>query len=292
MRITSPYTYPQNWLKGNLHTHTTASDGKAPADEVVTMYQYDNYDFLSITDHRVYWAPRETRSGRTVLIPGQECHVLGETGATDAHVLSLGATRHIADRPDMQKIIDAINEAGGIAIVAHPRWTHMSYEEFAKLSNYAAFEVWNGGCADVDRADSSDYWDWYMTRFKRTLWGVGTDDMHNPAHDFGLGWTWANAFDNVDSILAAIERGDCYFSGGPRIETIMFDDSSIALHTSSARFVKFMKADGTVAKWVEGKNVKFADYQPKGDEIYVRAQVHGHDGTVAWTNPFFIQQGL
>jgi predicted metal-dependent phosphoesterase TrpH len=288
MKIRNPYTYPHNWLKGNLHTHTTRSDGKGSIDAVLAMYRDDNYDFLSITDHRKFWLPDVERLGRMLLVPGQECHVTDGNQATDAHVVSIGASGQIEDRPDMQEIIDAVNAAGGIALVAHPCWTYMPPEDLAGVTGFAAFEVWNGGCSDVHRADSSDYWDWLMTRFKRPAWGVGTDDMHKPDHDFGLGWTWVNAQSNVASILDAIRRGDCYASSGPRIETVKVDNGSIVLHTSSAKVVKFMKNDGAVARWVEGKNVKRAEYTPDGSETYVRAEVHGHDGTVAWSNPFFI----
>lgn len=290
MKILSPYSQPQTWLKGNVHTHTLRSDGKASVEDVIAMYRDDNYDFLAITDHRKYWSPPAARDGAMLLIPGEECHVTDDAGTTDAHVVSVGATGHVADGPDMQRIIDAVRDAGGIAIVAHPRWTYMTYETFASLKGYAAFEVWNGGCSDVGRAGASDYWDWYLTKRHPAVWGIGTDDMHNPLRDFGTGWTWVNSAKEPRAILDAIARGDCYATSGPRIETIRVADDTIALHTSSAKLVKFMQRDGGVAKWVEGKNVRRAEYRPSGSEVYVRAEVHGHDGTVAWTNPFMIEQ--
>jgi hypothetical protein len=289
LRIVHPYTFPHSWLKGNFHTHTTLSDGKSPLADVIAMYRDDNYDFLAITDHRKYWTPPAESDGGMLLMPGQECHVTDDAGTTDAHVVSLGARGHISDGPDMQRIIDSIREAGGAAIVAHPRWTYMAYETFAALRGYAAFEVWNGGCSDVARAASSDYWDWYLSKGLPAVWGVGTDDMHNGDHDFGTGWTWANSAKDPASILDAISRGDCYATSGPRIETIRVDGDTIVLHTSPAKLVKFMASEGRVVKWVEGKNVRHAEYRPSGTEIYVRAEVHAHDGTVAWTNPFTIE---
>ncbi|MDP2700984.1 MAG: PHP domain-containing protein, partial [Candidatus Rokubacteria bacterium] len=38
-------------LKGNLHAHTTFSDGRRPVAEVVERYRELGYDFLAITDH-------------------------------------------------------------------------------------------------------------------------------------------------------------------------------------------------------------------------------------------------
>ena len=39
------------WLKGNLHAHTTESDGSRPPQEVVDDYAARGYDFLMISDH-------------------------------------------------------------------------------------------------------------------------------------------------------------------------------------------------------------------------------------------------
>ena len=42
-------------LKGNLHTHTNASDGRYPVSDVVRIYKEKGYDFLGISDHDVYF---------------------------------------------------------------------------------------------------------------------------------------------------------------------------------------------------------------------------------------------
>ena len=41
----------RKWFKGNLHTHTTASDGKLPPEECYALYKSKGYDFLARTDH-------------------------------------------------------------------------------------------------------------------------------------------------------------------------------------------------------------------------------------------------
>ena len=41
------------WLMGNLHAHTTASDGRRPHQEVLDDYAGRGYGFLMISDHDI-----------------------------------------------------------------------------------------------------------------------------------------------------------------------------------------------------------------------------------------------
>ena len=41
-----------NWYKGNLHMHTTLSDGKITPEEAYDIYWEKGYDFIAMTDHR------------------------------------------------------------------------------------------------------------------------------------------------------------------------------------------------------------------------------------------------
>ena len=70
-------------LKGNLHTHTTLSDGVHGPDYMVEKYRQAGYDFLAFTDHRCfigpgpesvreYWAKLPQQCGAMVLLHGFE----------------------------------------------------------------------------------------------------------------------------------------------------------------------------------------------------------------------------
>ena len=51
MKFADPFAAPGKWYKGNLHTHTTESDGALDPAEVVRRYREAQYDFLALTDH-------------------------------------------------------------------------------------------------------------------------------------------------------------------------------------------------------------------------------------------------
>ena len=46
-----PFDKPGTFRKGNIHTHSTASDGTLPPEEVCRRYHEAGYDFLAITYH-------------------------------------------------------------------------------------------------------------------------------------------------------------------------------------------------------------------------------------------------
>ena len=48
---TLPFNKPGRFWKGNLHTHSTKSDGKLTPSEVMAAYRGHGYDFLALTDH-------------------------------------------------------------------------------------------------------------------------------------------------------------------------------------------------------------------------------------------------
>ena len=48
------YSKEGNWYKGNIHCHTTDSDGMLTPDEVVRLYKDAGYQFLAISDHNIF----------------------------------------------------------------------------------------------------------------------------------------------------------------------------------------------------------------------------------------------
>lgn len=43
--------FGKTWYKGNLHTHTTNSDGAYTPEKTIALYKSKDYDFLALTDH-------------------------------------------------------------------------------------------------------------------------------------------------------------------------------------------------------------------------------------------------
>ena len=119
------------WFKGNIHTHTTESDGDAAPEKVVSWYRRHGYDFLVLSDHNhltlLNYDAGKRRFKRPLMVPGEEVSVNIHEGITAIHVNGIGISRVVEPIdagevvPTLQASINAILEAGGIASINHPK---------------------------------------------------------------------------------------------------------------------------------------------------------------------------
>jgi hypothetical protein len=94
--LPDPFSQPGRFWRGNLHTHSTRSDGVLEPAEVCRRYRDEGYDFLALTDHFVgaYGYPVvDTRAfrapGFTTLL-GAEVHSGAMANGELWHILTVG----------------------------------------------------------------------------------------------------------------------------------------------------------------------------------------------------------
>ncbi len=92
--LTSPFDLNDDgyvWLKGNLHSHTTNSDGKPEPQERVDGYVNQGYDFLCVSDHyKITRTDTLTAPDNFVLVQGAELHPENPFGGQTHHPGTLG----------------------------------------------------------------------------------------------------------------------------------------------------------------------------------------------------------
>ena len=115
-----------NWLKGNLHTHTTESDGDASPGHVAAWYKRHEYDFLVISDHNHLTVLEEAESNPgkwPLLIPGEEVTSRLFDNTVPVHVNGIGIKRLVEPAYEdsafrtLQENVNRIREAGGLASI-------------------------------------------------------------------------------------------------------------------------------------------------------------------------------
>lgn len=90
------FTAPGRFWRGNLHTHSTRSDGVLAPEEVCRRYRAEGYDFLALTDHfiGIYGYPMvDTRPFRTegfTTLIGAELHSGAQANGELWHILAVG----------------------------------------------------------------------------------------------------------------------------------------------------------------------------------------------------------
>lgn len=98
--------YDRKVLKGDLHLHTTFSDGLESPEHRTVIAREKGFDFLAITDHNGYHGSKyliekmKACPNNMVFIRGEEVHAK----SCPVHILSLGASKAIA--PSVTKIDD------------------------------------------------------------------------------------------------------------------------------------------------------------------------------------------
>src|SRR5205823_11690586 len=91
--LPNPFTVPGEWFRGNLHAHTTNSDGGMPPHKLVGHYAHAGWDFLALTDH---WRvselpPPDAYTQDITVIPGIEVNTANASteAGTTYHVVGL-----------------------------------------------------------------------------------------------------------------------------------------------------------------------------------------------------------
>ncbi len=278
--LVSPYLSSGfEWLRGNLHTHTTNSDGSRSPDETVRAYVEAGYDFLCISDHDTLTWP-VTAPAPFVLIPGVEVGL-------GPHILAVNVEKCPEPCEDRQAVIDGIVQAGGIAILNHPNWgfdfNHFPQELMERLKGYAGIEIYNG-VVDVleGSALATDRWDRLLSR-GLNVWGFAHDDLHHERL-LGRGWIVAQAKERTrEGIMDALRHGRFYASTGVDIRRITVGPDSISVQAPKAQRIRFIGVHGRLLHEADDCE---AGYRTGGREGgYVRVECLGRGGRCAWSQP-------
>ncbi len=131
------------WYKGNLHMHTTRSDGRLSPEEASELYRQNGYDFIALTDH---WKQTMEDDFKGLLrLSGCEYNIGATPREGIYHILAIGCTNDpaVSRSDDAQAIVDRIHAAGGLAVLAHPAWSINTPEQIESVRGFDATEIFN-----------------------------------------------------------------------------------------------------------------------------------------------------
>ena len=265
----------QQWYKGNIHTHTTESDGDADPKTVVKWFRKHGYDFLVLSDHNhltvLEYGARERRFKRPLMIPGEEVSIGIKGGEVPIHINGIGVSRVIEPIdageivPTIQANVDAIIEAGGVASINHPNfhWA-LNHEHISRVTGASMMEVFNGvnmtnSYGAPGKPSAEEIWDRVLSA-GRVIWGAAVDDSHH-YHDFvpgmanpGRGWLMAQAPElSKEAIVEALASGRFYASTGVYLAELEQSGESISLRVEQ----EWARVWGQGREWDQVYRIEF-----------------------------------
>ena len=279
------------WFKGNLHIHSTLSDGGRTLAELATLYAGAGYDFLARIDHWVLSDAAADKAQYPLLwLDGIELDGHDYAGGY-YHVVCLGRFEGIEPEMGFVAALESIRRQGGLMILAHPAWIGNTFCEATRW-NFHAVEVYNHICHWLNgKSDSLSHWNAVLARNPDTLC-VAADD----AHLRGGNQIWNGAWVQVSApecsrtaLMDAIRRGRYYSTQGPTISRLDLVGDTIEIDTSPVRWIRLVGpgSRGRREGSLDGGLIRGARFEqlPPWDYLYI--ELEDEQGRRAWTNTLF-----
>jgi len=116
---------------GDLHLHTTCSDGNNTYDEIINATLKKQLSFIAITDHEVCpdILAKCKAENRILCFPGQEITT------KRIHIVAVNINKYINPNLELGEKVKQIHIEGGLAIAAHPNIKSTYYTD-GELKNF------------------------------------------------------------------------------------------------------------------------------------------------------------
>ena len=298
-----PFDRGQTFFRGNLHGHSTHSDGEFSPLGVAETYRELGYDFTCLSDH--LWKD-DRFCAQTVLdsthldsedfitVPSAELHCHGKQYDNDGlwHIVANGLPLDFAvageDETGPEMVQRAV-DAGAYVSIAHPEWYILTNDEAKQVSNAHAVEIYNHSCAiESSRGYGIAIADFLLNEGHRVSF-TATDDSHFRTNDGGGGWVMVAA-DQLDAgaIIDALKAGHHYSSTGPEFHYLAWDSNCLMVECSAVDHI-CISGSGHVAQSQHGSNITRAIFDlNRFKSDFFRVSIIDRSGRQAWSNPYFL----
>ena len=297
-----PFGLGHSIYRGNLHGHSTHSDGVLSAQAVVETYADLGYDFTCLSDH--LWiddkfAATSVCDGRVldrkgfITLPSAELHCYGKTYDQDGvwHIVANGLPLDFAC-PDANEtapdLIARAQAAGAYVSLAHPEWYTMTTDEAMQVAAADAVEIYNHSCVVTSARGSGIAIADYLLNEGKKISFTATDDSHFELPDWGGGWVMVAAAElSQNALVAALKAGHHYASTGADFTDLQIEDGVLTVSSSPVVNVVISGA-GHMAMAETGKNMTVTQFDlSKFRSDWFRITLRDAAGKMAWSNPYY-----
>lgn len=312
----------KRFLKANLHSHTTNSDGNLSPEQAKNLYVENGYNVLAITDHNVLNSFEELNDENFLTLCGYEFDVfdtISYAGFSKAcHICAIAKKPLIemelktAIKPKdysitaINKTLETLDSAGFLLHYNHPSWSSESEEDFLPLKHITAMEIYNHNCEiTANCGDTRAYYDIALKHSHK--WNcISTDDNHNEeisqdfldyeTDSFG-GYIMINAQSlDYNTVISAIENGDYYSCMGvdaPQIFSLIIENNVLKITCSPVKGI-YLKSNCLGCcdhKTSQYDNITSAEFDLSslawGGKFF-RLEIVDSQKRTAFTNPIYV----
>lgn len=293
-----PFGQPGQFYKGNLHAHSTLSDGKFSPADVASQYRKAGYDFISLSEHfmKEYQFPiadtTALRSPDFTTLIAAELHVPETQAGERWHILAVGLPLDFAPPSEGEsapEIAARAAETGAFIGIVHPSWYGLTLEDARSISCAHGVEIYNHGShVEVDRGYDWPFCDLLLNEGWR-LSGFASDDSHHMTHDCFGGWVHVHAPSlDPDEILSSLKAGRYYSSQGPEIFDLRIDDNHVNMTCTPAAFISAVGRGALTVRQAGDDLTECRLPLSRFGDGYFRIIVSDKGGRKAWTNPIWL----
>ena len=300
-----PFGLGYSFYRGNLHGHSTHSDGALSPEAVVDKYAHLGYDFTCLSDH--LWIDGKFAATRVydcraldrrdfITLPSAELHCYGKKYDQDGiwHIVANGLPIDFVC-PDANEtaadLVSRAQAAGAFVSLAHPEWYSMTTDETISVAAAHAVEIYNHSCViSSSRGSGITIADYLLNEGKRISF-TATDDSHFVLPDWGGGWVMVAAEElSQSALVAALKAGHHYASTGADFIDLQIEDGVLTLHTTPVDNI-VVSGEGHLALASHGKNITVARFDlSEFRSKWFRITIRGSAGQMAWSNPYFMKE--
>jgi hypothetical protein len=297
----------QSFHRGNLHAHSSWSDGDAPPEHVYRWYRHRGYAFAAITDHGVRSDPHtfhDLERDDFVILAGEE--ITMDVQGKPVHVNGLctertiGGGRFASSKDALTWAIDRVLEQQGVALVNHPNfyWA-LTPDDLLAAGRAQLLEIHSGhpgvhSEGNAKHPSEEALWEGALASGKHFA-AVAVDDTHHidpafpdPAARPGRGWVEVFSGElSARAICADLAKGRFYSSSGARLRRIQMTETSFSVWPRDAdTLVEFLDIGGKLLAQAHPSVEAGATYTLAGGEKSVRARFTRPNHKRAWTQSY------
>ncbi|MGQ9540219.1 MAG: CehA/McbA family metallohydrolase [Armatimonadota bacterium] len=271
------------WLKGNLHTHTTLSDGELSPEDTIRAFIRRGCDYVALTDHDIIASPTEEHFPQIIVLPGVE-------HSAQQHILRVNVLSTLPHDLSYQSVIDVTVQSGGLVILNHPNWgenyNHWRDSQLFALERYHGIEIYNNVIEYLEGSPYAlDRWDKLLSQGRR-VWGYANEDTHR-TFQIGSAWNMVNVRErSKEALLEGLQSGRFYASTGVLLEEIAVEDGYFRVRSVNAKELRLISQNGEVLERITGGRATFSLSKAR---VYVRVEAIGEGSARAWTQPVFLE---